>query len=144
MPNRIHKPEDEEDYQVLERSEDESEYPSPPPSFQELELKLKESIESLGGTVFPKLNWSSPKDTAWISSTGTLKCTSFSEISLLLKSSDSVIHDLRHPYDSCSDKTLSRPPHFYLALRKWYPSLRPEMEFHCFFLCSLTCWNFST
>uniref|UniRef100_A0A803KPT0 Cell division cycle protein 123 homolog n=1 Tax=Chenopodium quinoa TaxID=63459 RepID=A0A803KPT0_CHEQI len=132
LPNRIHKPEDEEDYQVSEGSEDESEQPPSPPSFPELELKIKESIESLGGAVFPKLNWSSPKDAAWISSTGTLRCTSFSDIALLLKSSDSVVHDLCHPYDSCSDKTLSRPPLFYLALRKWYPSLRPEMEFRCY------------
>uniref|UniRef100_A0A803M0V0 Cell division cycle protein 123 n=1 Tax=Chenopodium quinoa TaxID=63459 RepID=A0A803M0V0_CHEQI len=90
LPNRIHKPEDEEDYQVSEGSEDESEPPSPPPSFPELELKIKDSIESLGGAVFPKLNWSSPKDAAWISTTGTLKCTSFSDIALLLKASDSV------------------------------------------------------
>lgn len=132
FPNRIHKPEDEEDYQVSEGSDDESEQPLPPPSFPELELKIKESIETLGGAVFPKLNWSSPKDSAWISPTGTLKCTSFSDVALLLKSSDSVVHDLCHAYDSCSDKSLLRPPHFYLALRKWCPSLRPEMEFRCF------------
>ncbi|XP_065620882.1 uncharacterized protein LOC136063848, partial [Quercus suber] len=35
-------------------------------------------------------------------------------------------------YDSCTDKSLSRPPSFFLALRKWYPSLQPEMEFRCF------------
>ncbi|KAL2904703.1 hypothetical protein RDABS01_003413 [Bienertia sinuspersici] len=132
FPNRIHKPEDEEDYQLAEGSEDESEQPLLPPSFPELELKIKESIELLGGAVFPKLNWSSPKDTAWISPTGTLKCTSFSDIALLLRSSDSVVHDLCHAFDSCSDKTLCRPHHFYLALRKWYPALRPEMEFRCF------------
>ncbi|KAL9239479.1 hypothetical protein vseg_013796 [Gypsophila vaccaria] len=132
FPNRIHNPLDEEDYQVSEGSGDESEQPSPPPSFPELELKIKESIEFLGGAVFPKLNWSSPKDTAWISPTGTLKCTSFSDIALLLRSSDSLVHDLCHAYDSCDDKTMSRPPQFYLALRKWYPSLRPEMEFRCF------------
>ncbi|KAK9267979.1 hypothetical protein L1049_010416 [Liquidambar formosana] len=132
LPNRIHNPEEEEDYQVSEGSGDESEQPSLPPSFPELELKIKESIESLGGAVFPKLNWSAPKDSAWISTTGTLRCTSFSEISLLLRSSDSLVHDLCHAYDSCSDKTSSRPLNFVLALRKWYPSLRPEMEFRCF------------
>ncbi|KAA8519400.1 hypothetical protein F0562_013656 [Nyssa sinensis] len=132
LPNRVRKPEEEEDYVVSEGSGDESEQPSPPPSFPELELKIKESIECLGGAVFPKLNWSAPKDSAWISSTGTLCCTSFSEIALLLRSSDSLIHDLCHAYDSCSDKTRSRPSNFFLALRKWYPSLRPEMEFRCF------------
>ncbi|OMO75053.1 Temperature sensing protein [Corchorus capsularis] len=131
LPNRIHNPEEEEDYQVSEGSGDEAE-PSLPPSFPELELKVKESIEALGGAVFPKLNWSAPKDSAWISTSGTLRCATFSEIALLFRSSDSLIHDLCHPYDSCSDKTMSRPPTFFLALRKWYPSLRPEMEFRCF------------
>ncbi|KAJ8436503.1 hypothetical protein Cgig2_003201 [Carnegiea gigantea] len=123
LPNTIHKPEDEEEFKVSEGPEDESEKPPPPASFADLEMKIKESIESLGGAVFPKLNCSSPKDAAWISPTGTLKCTSFSDIALLLWSSDSVVHDLCHAYESCSDKTLSRPLHFYLALRKWYPSL---------------------
>ncbi|KAI9116642.1 hypothetical protein K1719_012300 [Acacia pycnantha] len=132
FPNRIHNAEEEEDYQVSEGSGDEAEETSPPPSFPELELKVKESIESLGGAVFPKLNWSAPKDTAWISSTGTLRCTTFSEIALLLRSSDSLVHDLCHAYDSSDDKSSSRPQNFFLALRKWYPSLRPDMEFRCF------------
>ncbi|KAI3445942.1 hypothetical protein Pfo_002607 [Paulownia fortunei] len=132
LPNRVHKPEEEEDFVALEGSGDEAEEPMPPPSFPELEMEIKTSIESLGGAVFPKLNWSAPKDSAWISSTGNLKCTSFTEIALLLRSSDSVVHDLCHAYDSCRDKTASRPSSFFLALRKWYPSLQPEMEFRCF------------
>lgn len=131
FPNRIHNPDEEDDYQVLEGSDDESEQ-LVAPSFPELELKIKKSIETLGGAVFPKINWSSPKDSAWISTTGTLRCTNFSEIALLLRSSDSLVHDLCHAYDSCSDKTSSRPSKFFLALRKWYPLLRPEMEFRCF------------
>ncbi|KAH6773091.1 temperature sensing protein-like protein [Perilla frutescens var. hirtella] len=131
LPNRIHKPEEEEDFVVSEGSGDEAEESMPPPSFPELEMEIKASIESLGGAVFPKLNWSAPKDSAWMSSTGNLKCTNFSEIALLLRSSDSVVHDLFHAYDSCTDKTASRPSTFFLALRKWYP-LHPEMEFRCF------------
>ncbi|XP_057959570.1 uncharacterized protein LOC131152022 isoform X2 [Malania oleifera] len=132
LPNRIHNPLDEEDCQVSEGSEDESEKSLSPPSFPDLELKVKNSIDSLGGAIFPKLNWSAPKDSAWISTTGTLRCSSFSEIVLLLRSSDSLVHDLCHAYDACIDKTSSRPAIFYLALRKWYPLLRPEMEFRCF------------
>lgn len=92
------------------------------PSFPELESNVEGSITTLGGAVFPKLNWSAPKDAAWISTDGTLRCTSFAEIVLLLKSSDSVAHDLTH----------SALSSFVLALRKFYPSLRPEMEFRCF------------
>ncbi|XP_065870515.1 uncharacterized protein [Euphorbia lathyris] len=132
LPNRIHNPIDEEDYQVSEGSGDEAEEPLSTLSFPELELKINETIEIIGGAVFPKLNWSSPKDSAWISTSGTLRCTSFSEIVLLLRASDSLVHDLCHAYDSCSHKSSSRPPRFFLALRKWYSSLLPEMEFRCF------------
>ncbi|GFP84605.1 cell division cycle protein 123 homolog [Phtheirospermum japonicum] len=132
LPNRVHKPEEEEDFVTLEGSEDEAEEPGHPPSFPDLETKIKTSIQTLGGAVFPKLNWSAPKDSAWISSNGNLKCKSFSEIVLLLRSSDSVIHDLCHAYDSCSDKSKSRPSTFFLALRKWYATWQPEMEFRCF------------
>lgn len=138
LPNRIHKPEEEEDYVISEQASEDSDAeseqasPPPPPSFPELESKINESIETLGGAVFPKLNWSSPKDSAWISPHGSLKCTSFSEITLLLKSSDSLVHDLCHAYDSCIDCHLHRPARFFLALRKWYPDLHPEMEFRCF------------
>jgi len=56
-----------------------------------------EIIEDFDGAVFPKLNWSSPKDATWISTTGTLKCETVSEIFLLLKSSDYITHDLSQP-----------------------------------------------
>ncbi|RZB65342.1 Cell division cycle protein 123-like [Glycine soja] len=46
LPNRIHNPDEEDDFQVSEGSGDEAE------------------------EVFPKLNWSAPKDSAWISTTG--------------------------------------------------------------------------
>ncbi|KAF9609366.1 hypothetical protein IFM89_015621 [Coptis chinensis] len=77
LPRRIHNPEEEEDFQVTEGSE---EQPPSPPSFPEFELGIKESILV---ELFPKLNWSTPKDSAWISTTGNLKCTSFSEITPL-------------------------------------------------------------
>lgn len=133
LPNRVHNSIDEDDYQVSEGfgDEDSDSENFSPPSFPELELKVRDSIESLGGAIFPKLNWSSPKDAAWISSSGTLRCTSFSEIALLLRSSDSLTHDLCHAYDSCSDNTSTRPLRFFLALRRWL-ALRPEMEFRCF------------
>ncbi|KAL4391275.1 hypothetical protein AHAS_Ahas03G0228800 [Arachis hypogaea] len=112
LPNRIHNL-DDEDFQVSEGTTDKAEEPSPLPSFPELELKIKESIESLGGAVFPKLNWSAPKDSAWINTCGSLRCTSFSEITLLFRASDSLVHDLCHAYDSCQDKSSSRTQEFF-------------------------------
>ncbi|KAJ0801740.1 putative Cell division cycle protein [Helianthus annuus] len=136
LPNRIIKPEDEEDHIISEQhtSDNESNQtpPSSPPSFPELESQINQSIKTLGGSIFPKLNWSSPKDSAWISTNSRLKCTSFSEIALLLKSSDSLVYDLCHAYDSCSDCNIHRPARFFLALRKWYPDLQPEREYRVF------------
>ncbi|KAL4591261.1 hypothetical protein LXL04_004219 [Taraxacum kok-saghyz] len=135
LPNRIPNSEHHQDFTIPnhQESDDESEQPPPPPSFPQLESQINQSIAALGGSIFPKLNWTSPKDSSWISPTGTLKCTSFTEIVLLLKSSDSLVHDLCHAYDLCNDRTAPpRPDCFFLALRKWYPSLHPEMEFRCF------------
>ncbi|KZV38846.1 Temperature sensing protein-related [Dorcoceras hygrometricum] len=131
LPNRVHNLEDEEDFVVLEGSDNEAQ-PISAPCFPELEMEIKASIESLGGAVFPKLNWSAPQDSSWISPTRSLRCTTFNEIALLLRSSDSLVNDLCHAYDSCNDKSASRPARFFLALRKWYPTMHPEMEFRCF------------
>ncbi|KFK32209.1 hypothetical protein AALP_AA6G211600 [Arabis alpina] len=134
MPNRVHNPHEEDEFQVPEEGSDNEAEESNLllPSFPELELEIKDSIETLGGSIFPKLNWSAPKDSAWISPSQNLSCSCLSEIALLFRSSDSLLHDLCNAYDSCSDKVSLRPESFYLALRKWYPCLKPEMEFRCF------------
>mmetsp|Transcript_19512 Transcript_19512/g.37371 ORF Transcript_19512/g.37371 Transcript_19512/m.37371 type:complete len:389 (-) Transcript_19512:387-1553(-) len=104
------------------------------PLFTELKQEIRAAIDALGGEVVPKLNWSSPKDAVWVSSTGSMKCTQPDEVLLLLKSSDAVIHDLCHVFDNCCDspaepKTLMPAP--VLVLKKWY-DLRPSSEFRCF------------
>ncbi|KAJ3083930.1 hypothetical protein HK102_000826, partial [Quaeritorhiza haematococci] len=75
------------------------------PHFPELQQQIEDIIEELGGAVFPKMNWSSPKDATWISMTGTLKCDNIAEIFLLLKSSDFIAHDLSHAYDHCTSSS---------------------------------------
>ncbi|GFQ08655.1 cell division cycle protein 123 homolog, partial [Phtheirospermum japonicum] len=44
LPNRVHNPKKEEDFVTLEGSEDEAEEPGHPPSFPDLETKIKTSI----------------------------------------------------------------------------------------------------
>lgn len=86
----------------------------------------------LGGTIFPKLNWSSPKDASWISHNGTLKCTSFNDICLLLKSSDFITNDLTNAYKFCTDDSTAHPcDQFELVLRE-HETIMPGMEFRCF------------
>ncbi|CAG8481979.1 10208_t:CDS:2, partial [Racocetra persica] len=105
------------------------------PSFPDLEQQIWQTIEEFDGAVFPKLNWSSPRDAVWISATNTLKCNTPSDIFLLLKSSDFVAHDLDHAFEDCSYEEESlrrqRPDVFELVLRKWY-DVAPSMEFRCF------------
>ena len=116
--------------------------------FRDLNAVVKEAIASLGGTVFPKLNWSAPQDAAWLNM-GTLKCTAPGDVYALLKSSDFVSHDLNYPFDGClsadghaatdgsarqeeSSSVAASPAFDYtLVLRRWC-NLRPERSFRCF------------
>ncbi|KAJ4460449.1 putative cell division cycle protein [Paratrimastix pyriformis] len=121
-----------------------------PPQFPELEKEISDTIEMLGGSAFPKLNWSSPKDAAWICATHTLKCESPTDVMLLLKGSDMITHDLHYPYENCrlaqppaptttasepaaSTDLFSTQPHvpYVLVLRKYF-ALHHSNEFRCF------------
>ncbi|KAI1293069.1 hypothetical protein EDD11_008516 [Mortierella claussenii] len=137
-------------------SDEDEDKETPLPSFPALEREIEQTIAELGAEVFPKLNWSSPRDASWIATTNTLKCHNAADIFLLLKSSDFVAHDLSHAYEDCSDATATsmtgidsvsdrpamqqhigadgirkRPEIVELVLRKWF-DLAPSMEFRCF------------
>jgi len=98
------------------------------PSFPSLEAQVMEAISDLNGAVFPKLNWSSPKDANWMMFDGRIKCESFDDIILLLKSSDYIVHDLCHAFDDFDEKP---EVEFVLNLRRWH-NLNPNSEFRCF------------
>jgi hypothetical protein len=99
--------------------------------FPELENQINTAIEKLGGRVFPKLNWSSPKDAIWMSSSGSLECNNANQVILLLKSSDLIFYDVDHAFAQCDDSSTKPPTKFYLNLRKWQ-NLTPSSEFRCF------------
>lgn len=128
-------------------SEDEAEARSPrlPPNqrFPELHQTIKDTIKELGGEVAPKLNWSSPKDAAWISPhQNTVKCTTPNDIYLLLKSSNFITHDLEHAFDgtvttpsSLHQKASTTVPDLgfqpVLVLRSFFTP-HQALEFRCF------------
>uniref|UniRef100_A0AAV1UTS7 Cell division cycle protein 123 n=1 Tax=Peronospora matthiolae TaxID=2874970 RepID=A0AAV1UTS7_9STRA len=91
-------------------------------------------LDAFGGKVFVKTNWSAPRDAAWM--LGTLKCTSFDDVFLLLQASDFIVHDLTEPYAGCSldshieQESLNRSK-CYLVLKKWC-NLLDSMLFRCF------------
>jgi len=103
---------------------------------------IEETITELEGAVFPKLNWSCPKDAAWIMSGNSLRCSSADEVLLLLKSSDRAMYDIESALQDCVDEVvagqspagLDQVPLLdgrVLALRKWH-DLKPGREFRCF------------
>jgi hypothetical protein len=102
------------------------------PSFPELEALVAHNIDKLGGAVFPKLDWSSPKDAIWVTFGHTLCCRNICDILLLLKSSDFVTHDLTDPFGGCVDSLESHMPvTHHLVLREWQDVLQ-DCEFRCF------------
>ncbi|CAO3635228.1 unnamed protein product [Cunninghamella blakesleeana] len=116
-------------------SENEAEYENTTeeeniPQFPDIEQAIRKTIEEYGA-VFPKLNWSSPRDAAWISATQTLKCTSPFDVYLLLKSSDFINHDLNHAFENCDEQQQQLDYSYHLILRKWH-DLQPSLEFRCF------------
>lgn len=112
--------------------EDDPERLPPNQRFPETHQLIKDKIAELGGSVAPKLNWSSPKDAKWISPhQNTLKCTSPNDIYLLLKSSSFISHDLDHAFDDCTPATPSRPYAPVLVLRPFFTP-HVALEFRCF------------
>ena len=54
----------------------------------------------------------------WLTFDGRLRCTNVDEVFLLLKASDTVAHDLCHPYAHCDDPPAAVPPP-ELVLKQW-------------------------
>lgn len=136
-------PEEADEDSDSDDDEADSSSPRLPPDqrFPEIHQAIKDTIKELGGEVAPKLNWSSPKDAAWISvHQNTIKCTTPNDIYLLLKSSNFITHDLDHAFDetvttspttssSTSIAGLGFQP--VLVLRSFFTP-HQALEFRCF------------
>ncbi|KAK6541630.1 hypothetical protein TWF694_007429 [Orbilia ellipsospora] len=117
--------------------DDEDEYEDPSYRFAEFHATVRAAITQLGGAVYPKLNWSAPKDAGFIIG-NVLKCTSASDVYLLLKSSNFITHDLEHAFDDTDDgpdmggNVLKQEDIQYaLVLRKWVEVIT-SVEFRVF------------
>uniref|UniRef100_A0A3B5KQD9 Translation initiation factor eIF2 assembly protein n=1 Tax=Xiphophorus couchianus TaxID=32473 RepID=A0A3B5KQD9_9TELE len=98
------------------------------PEFPEFASTVLEAINALGGCVFPKLNWSAPRDANWIALNSSLECRSLGDVFLLFKSSDFITHDLTCIPGLDGNGWCPCPQ---LVLRKW-AELIPGGEFRCF------------
>ncbi|KAK9468963.1 D123-domain-containing protein [Lipomyces arxii] len=101
-------------------------------AFPELDAQIRKVLDNYDALT-PKLNWSSPRDATWITTTNTLKCVTPGDVYLILKSSNFITHDLLRPFDDCTDATYHQLPHHEveLVLRKWV-EFNPAMEFRAF------------
>ncbi|XP_030635427.1 translation initiation factor eIF2 assembly protein [Chanos chanos] len=122
---------DSEEEEDIQWSDDETTTTVTAPEFPEFNSKVQEAINALGGRVFPKLNWSAPRDANWIALNSSLQCQSLSDIFLLFKSSDFITHDLTQPFIHCSDDSPDPVINYELVLRKW-SELIPGGEYRCF------------
>ena len=96
-------------------------------TFPDLTLQIQATFSTLHTkTIFPKLDWSSPKDAKWVNG-NSLKCCSAGDVYALLKSSDFVMHDL----EVSGKEAMSHNYSHNLIIRK-YTSLTPSGEFRCF------------
>ncbi|XP_054044573.1 cell division cycle protein 123 homolog isoform X3 [Rissa tridactyla] len=126
-----HAQERSDDAEEIQWSDDENTTTLKAPEFPEFTAKVQEAISSLGGSVFPKLNWSAPRDAYWIAMNSSLKCKALSDIFLLFKSSDFITRDLTQPFIHCADDSPDPSLNYELVLRKWC-ELIPGAEFRCF------------
>jgi hypothetical protein len=104
--------------------------------WRNIHTAIQDTIETLGGRVMPKLNWSSPKDATWMNA-NSMDCRTPNDVYLLLKSSDFVTHDLEHAFDDTVDgegaeaKLTNETIPYHLVLRKAF-EMNPSVEFRCF------------
>jgi len=126
------KEDDYEEFGDIDWNDNESQEENEQKSFPEFSKEVLKVMNDFGGEVFIKLNWSSPKDATWIGFNNSMKCTSLSQLYLLLKSSDFLAHDLSMPFSSCEDVKPEDNGNivYSLVIRKWV-DVHPGTEFRC-------------
>eukprot|EP00727_Mastigamoeba_balamuthi_P005679 m51a1_g1730 hypothetical protein (332) ;mRNA; f:146749-148174 len=93
------------------------------PELSRFERSVAEAVAGLGGSAFARTNWTAPKDALFMTPDSTLRCTTPSDVVLLLRSSNFTAQDLA----MC--KQLGVQP--VLVLKRW-KTLSESAEFRCF------------
>lgn len=106
----------------------------PTTKFKDLHEEIERVIKGYGAA-YPKLNWSAPRDAAWMLPNHQIKCISANDVYLLLNSSSYIVHDLTEALADCADVEDAKQAHeeieYQLVLRKWF-NVSPSGEFRCF------------
>lgn len=133
--DEVHDPNDSGFYSDAQDDDSDDEDADVAASWRDVHDSIRNTIAELGGKVYPKLNWSAPKDATWMNA-NTMECRTPNDVYLLLKSSDFVTFDLEHAFQDCVDSpdsslTVNDIP-FHLVLRKSVTTYNPSVEFRCF------------
>ncbi|CAD7965261.1 unnamed protein product [Amoebophrya sp. A120] len=128
--------------------------------YPELHAELRQKIDRLHGSVFPKLHYTAPQDAKWMAWGKTLECHEPEEVFSLLVASDVVEFDLAEVLDNKDEEEEEKhncssthglneendedemmqgqnggPQHraaLHLALRRFHADFNPALEFRCF------------
>ncbi|KAH3902682.1 related to Cell division cycle protein 123 [Saccharomycodes ludwigii] len=119
---------DKEEHPVTQRID-------PLVDFPEFHLLLENKFLEINGPISPKLNWSSPKDAAWILPyNNTMLCREVNDLYLLLNASNYTMHDILTPYEDVPDREDEEGNCYELVLREW-EDINPALEFRVFIAC---------
>lgn len=100
---------------------------------------MKDKIASLGGSVFVKTNWHSPKDAFWITAGQTMCCKDINDVYQLIKASSMCKEDINVTQtnqeigtniesSNSNQQTICKQ---YIIFKKWH-DIHPGTEFRCF------------
>lgn len=90
------------------------------PEFPAFSSAIRNAIATLGGSVFLKTNWQSPKDAFWITAGQTLRVRDIADAYQLLKAS------------SCTKEDVGRPIEPQLLVVRQWMDIHPGTEFRCY------------
>ncbi len=102
-------------------------------SIQKVQHFIESCLEEYDGEVFPKCNWSAPKDATFMLFHQSLKCQSVEDVFLVLRSSDFTVYDMEKVYEGVENAQNEEEEDVpkVLALKPFY-DVNPSMEFRCF------------
>lgn len=100
---------------------------------------MEDKIASLGGSVFVKTNWRSPKDAFWITAGQTMCCNDINDVYQLIKASSICKEDISASLTNQEIDTNIQSSNVnqqtrckqYIIFKKWH-DIHPGTEFRCF------------
>lgn len=94
--------------------------------FKDLEKRVNDAIDELGGVAFPKLNFTAPTDSNWIGFGKSIEVRSFKDLVYVFKASTRMLIDITCPFNV---QNVEIKP--IIVLKKWF-NYKVNREFRIF------------